>query len=191
MPGYVPHTPYRHIGAGNVAARHAEVLSGFSDVKIAGIADTDPPKGRDTGARHGSPAYGSHADLLEAGGLDAVYVCVPPFAHGNPELDILIVRSPDFCGEAAFAGPVHRGEDRRRDRPRAGCRPPSATTGVTWTLSTRHASCWPAAGTAGAGPLAGQGAPGRVVAGARNVGRPDRRAGGPRPRPGQSCWWAR
>ncbi|SDJ58700.1 Predicted dehydrogenase [Nonomuraea jiangxiensis] len=34
--------------------------------------------------------------MLSAGGLDAVYVCVPPFAHGNPELDVLSCNLPIF-----------------------------------------------------------------------------------------------
>ncbi|KAB8197312.1 gfo/Idh/MocA family oxidoreductase [Nonomuraea phyllanthi] len=84
------------IGAGNVAARHADVLSSFPDVMIAGIADTDRQKAEDLAAKHGAPAYGGHADLLGAGALDAVYVCVPPFAHGNPELDALSYNLPIF-----------------------------------------------------------------------------------------------
>ncbi|MEV0312818.1 Gfo/Idh/MocA family protein [Nonomuraea fuscirosea] len=84
------------VGAGNVAARHADVLSGFPDVTIAGIADTDPHRAEALASKHGSPAYGGHADLLSAGGLDAVYVCVPPFAHGNPEHDVLSCNLPLF-----------------------------------------------------------------------------------------------
>ncbi|MFG1702838.1 Gfo/Idh/MocA family protein [Nonomuraea sp. M3C6] len=84
------------IGAGNVAARHADVLSGFPDVTIAGIADTDLHKAEALASKHGTPAYGGHADLLDAGGLDAVYVCVPPFAHGNPERDVLSCNLPIF-----------------------------------------------------------------------------------------------
>ncbi|WP_043616408.1 Gfo/Idh/MocA family protein [Nonomuraea candida] len=84
------------VGAGNVAARHAHVLSGFPDVTIAGIADTDPSRAEALASEHGAPAYGSHADLLSAGGLDAVYVCVPPFAHGNPEHDVLSCNLPIF-----------------------------------------------------------------------------------------------
>lgn len=84
------------IGAGNVAARHADVLSGFPDVTISGIADTDPHKAEALASRHGTLAYGGHADLLDAGGLDAIYVCVPPFAHGNPESDALACNLPIF-----------------------------------------------------------------------------------------------
>ncbi|MFI6811100.1 Gfo/Idh/MocA family protein [Nonomuraea sp. NPDC050328] len=84
------------IGAGNVAARHADVLSGFPDVRIVGIADPDSHKAEALASKHGAPTYGGHADLLDAGGLDAVYVCVPPFAHGNPELDSLSCNLPIF-----------------------------------------------------------------------------------------------
>ncbi|MGW7477712.1 Gfo/Idh/MocA family protein [Nonomuraea muscovyensis] len=84
------------IGAGNVAARHADVLSGFPDVTIAGIADTDLRRAEALALRHGSPAYGGHADLLDAGDLDAVFVCVPPFAHGKPEHDVLSCNLPIF-----------------------------------------------------------------------------------------------
>ncbi|NUW36672.1 Gfo/Idh/MocA family oxidoreductase [Nonomuraea sp. SMC257] len=84
------------IGAGNVAARHADVLSGFPDVVITGIADVDPLKAEALAERHGVPAFDGHAGLLEAGGLDAVYVCVPPFAHGKPEQDVLSCNLPIF-----------------------------------------------------------------------------------------------
>lgn len=84
------------IGAGNVAARHADVLSGLPDVSIVGIADTDPTKAEALASRHGALAYSDHADLLDAGGLDAVYICVPPFAHGSPELDCLSSDLPIF-----------------------------------------------------------------------------------------------
>ncbi|HEX4813180.1 MAG TPA: Gfo/Idh/MocA family oxidoreductase [Nonomuraea sp.] len=84
------------VGAGNVAARHADVLSTFPDVTIAGIADTARGRAEALAAEHGCPAFGSHADLLATGGLDAVYVCVPPFAHGNPEQDALSYDLPIF-----------------------------------------------------------------------------------------------
>ncbi|GLW09233.1 hypothetical protein Misp01_43620 [Microtetraspora sp. NBRC 13810] len=84
------------IGAGNVAARHASVLSGFPDVTIAGVADTDPGRAEALASRYGAPAHRSHTALLDAGGLDAVYVCVPPFAHGAPELDALAAGLPLF-----------------------------------------------------------------------------------------------
>ncbi|GAA2910714.1 hypothetical protein GCM10010517_77200 [Streptosporangium fragile] len=77
------------MGAGNVAARHARVLSGFPDVRIAGVADTDAARAARLAREYGAASYGSHTALLRDERLDAVYVCVPPFAHGPIELAVL------------------------------------------------------------------------------------------------------
>ncbi|WP_198679249.1 Gfo/Idh/MocA family protein [Thermomonospora amylolytica] len=77
------------VGAGNVAARHAQVLGGFPDVRIAAVADTDTARAARLAGRCGAAVYGDHKAMLQDGGLDAVYVCVPPFAHGPIELDVL------------------------------------------------------------------------------------------------------
>lgn len=106
-----------------MAARHATVLSGFPDVAIAGIADTDLSKARELASRFGAPAYGDHGGLLEAGGLDAVYVCVPPFAHGTPELDALSADLPIFVEKPLaldiLTAEKVGGEIRRRGLPSA------------------------------------------------------------------------
>ncbi|MBB2911857.1 putative dehydrogenase [Streptosporangium becharense] len=77
------------VGAGNVAARHARVLSGFPDVRITGVADTDAARAARLARECGATPYDSHTALLRGERLDAVYVCVPPFAHGSIELDVL------------------------------------------------------------------------------------------------------
>ncbi|REG01611.1 putative dehydrogenase [Asanoa ferruginea] len=76
------------IGAGNVAQRHARVLSGFADVEIIGVTDVVPPAAEALAARHGIPALPDSAALLSLQ-PDAVYVCVPPFAHGHAEEAVL------------------------------------------------------------------------------------------------------
>jgi predicted dehydrogenase len=72
------------VGAGNVARRHAQVLAGFHDVEIVGVADPDRDRAEQLAAECGAPAFGDH-DALLAAEPDAVYVCVPPFAHGAAE----------------------------------------------------------------------------------------------------------
>ncbi|GIH78049.1 Gfo/Idh/MocA family protein [Planobispora longispora] len=84
------------MGAGNVAARHARVLSGFPDVRIAAVADTDVTRAATLAAEHGAACYDSHETLLDGERLDAVYVCVPPFAHGPVELAVLEAGLPLF-----------------------------------------------------------------------------------------------
>ena len=76
------------IGAGGVAARHVANLKALG-AQIAGIADPDAERAGALAAEAGAVAHDGHEALLDAGGLDAVYVCVPPFAHGEPELAVL------------------------------------------------------------------------------------------------------
>jgi myo-inositol 2-dehydrogenase / D-chiro-inositol 1-dehydrogenase len=83
------------IGAGNVARRHAQVLSGFPDVRLAGITDVVPDAAAKLAADVGCRTFADAGDLL-AGGVDAVYVCVPPFAHGAPETAVLAAGLPFF-----------------------------------------------------------------------------------------------
>jgi myo-inositol 2-dehydrogenase / D-chiro-inositol 1-dehydrogenase len=83
------------IGAGAVAERHARTLAGFPDVRIIGITDVSAERAaalaRQTGAR-------SHADVgaLLAADVDAAYVCVPPFAHGDVEEEVVAAGVPLF-----------------------------------------------------------------------------------------------
>jgi myo-inositol 2-dehydrogenase / D-chiro-inositol 1-dehydrogenase len=84
------------IGAGGVAARHAQVLSGFSEVSIVGVADPDAGRAAELARPYDAAVYDSHNALLDNGELDAVYVCVPPFAHGAIELAVLDAGLPLF-----------------------------------------------------------------------------------------------
>jgi myo-inositol 2-dehydrogenase/D-chiro-inositol 1-dehydrogenase len=72
------------IGAGGVAQRHARVLSGFDDVRLVGVTDVDGDAAWRLASEHAAVALPDVAALLDAG-PDAVYVCVPPFAHGPAE----------------------------------------------------------------------------------------------------------
>jgi predicted dehydrogenase len=83
------------IGAGGVAQRHARVLSGLPGVHLAGVTDVVPAAAEKLAVSYGSRAYRSVADLLDAG-LDAAYVCVPPFAHGDAERAIIDAGIPLF-----------------------------------------------------------------------------------------------
>lgn len=83
------------IGAGNVAQRHARVLSGFADVRLIGVTDVVPASAERLAEGAGARAFPDAASLLTAG-LDAVYVCVPPFAHGPAEQAVLDAGLPLF-----------------------------------------------------------------------------------------------
>ncbi len=73
------------VGTGGVAQRHAQVLAGFDDVELVAAVDLDPGRAAAFAAAHSLRAV-SDVDGLLAAEVDAVYVCVPPFAHGPAEV---------------------------------------------------------------------------------------------------------
>ncbi|MGC4846486.1 Gfo/Idh/MocA family protein [Micromonospora sp. DT15] len=83
------------VGAGGVAQRHARVLAEFDDVELVGVTDVAPETASALAAQHGGRAFADVAALLDAD-LDAVYVCVPPFAHGPAEEAVIEAGVPMF-----------------------------------------------------------------------------------------------
>jgi myo-inositol 2-dehydrogenase/D-chiro-inositol 1-dehydrogenase len=84
------------VGAGAVAARHVRTLLAMDGVEVAGVADPAPERVRELADEVGAAAYPNHMELLDAEPLDALYVCVPPFAHGPPELAAIDAGLPFF-----------------------------------------------------------------------------------------------
>jgi predicted dehydrogenase len=74
------------IGAGIIANRHLGNLLGFDDVAVVAIADLLPERAGPAAARCDGKAYSDYREMLDREELDALYICVPPFAHGAPEL---------------------------------------------------------------------------------------------------------
>lgn len=72
------------VGAGGVARRHARTLAAMGDVDLVGVTDVDPSR-RDAFAAEAGIRPSDDVAALLARGPDAVWVCVPPFAHGEVE----------------------------------------------------------------------------------------------------------
>jgi myo-inositol 2-dehydrogenase/D-chiro-inositol 1-dehydrogenase len=83
------------VGAGGVAQRHARVLAGFEDVELLGVTDVAPDAAEALAGAHGARTFRDVDELLAAG-PDAVYVCVPPFAHGPAEEAVIAAGVPLF-----------------------------------------------------------------------------------------------
>ncbi|MER5334406.1 Gfo/Idh/MocA family oxidoreductase [Micromonospora sp. NPDC002717] len=83
------------VGAGGVAQRHARVLGGFADVELLGVTDVVPEAAAELAGAHGARTFDDVEELLAAG-PDAVYVCVPPFAHGPAEELVIAAGVPMF-----------------------------------------------------------------------------------------------
>ena len=77
------------IGVGGIAQRHLGVLEQFGDVELAGFADPDFDRAVQAAARFGAKAFDSANALLDDANLDAVYICIPPFAHGEAERAVI------------------------------------------------------------------------------------------------------
>ena len=83
------------VGAGGVAARHVRVLTGLG-AEVVAVADPVPEAAGRLAADCGATPYGDVDAALDARAVDAVYVCVPPFAHGAPERAVLARGLPLF-----------------------------------------------------------------------------------------------
>ena len=84
------------IGAGGIAQRHLDILSGFADVHIAAVADPDAPRATALAQSVSASVYDSAEAMLKDLTLDAVFICVPPFAHGATERAVLAAGLPFF-----------------------------------------------------------------------------------------------
>lgn len=84
------------IGAGGIAHRHFGQLETFPDIRIVAIADTDAVRAEEAAGQFGARAFSDHRTMLDAVEIDAVFICVPPFAHGAPERDCVARGLPIF-----------------------------------------------------------------------------------------------
>ena len=72
------------LGAGFVARRHVEKLTTLAGVRISSVADPQRERAESLAERCGGVAVNSVEHVLD-GGVDCLYVCVPPSEHGPPE----------------------------------------------------------------------------------------------------------
>jgi predicted dehydrogenase/glycosyltransferase involved in cell wall biosynthesis len=81
----VERTRIGFIGAGGIAQRHLGVLGEFDDVEVVAVVDVDQARAVEAASRSGGRAFRDAAAMLEEVALDALFICIPPFAHGEPE----------------------------------------------------------------------------------------------------------
>jgi len=63
-----------------------ETLAGFPDARIAAVCDSDRALAESAAEPFGATAHINFRTLIESERLDAVLVCLPPFARGEPEI---------------------------------------------------------------------------------------------------------
>lgn len=71
------------VGMGFIAGRHLGALTAMPDVEVVAVADPDVERAQAAAGRVAARAYDDGLALLATEDLDAVWLCVPPFAHGR------------------------------------------------------------------------------------------------------------
>lgn len=84
------------VGTGYIADIHLKCLLQIPDVKIVAFCNPHIEKARDIAAKFQAHAYTDCGEMLANESLDAVYICVPPFAHQGQELLIADKGIPMF-----------------------------------------------------------------------------------------------
>lgn len=73
------------IGTGGIANHHLNILPQIERAQLVAFADVVAERAQAAAARFKGHAYTDYRQMLDAEQLDAVYICLPPFAHGDPE----------------------------------------------------------------------------------------------------------
>ena len=84
------------IGVGGMAGGHMRNLAGFDDVEFAAMCDISEERATNASQAYGGTPYTDYKEMYEKEELDAVYICTPPFAHGEQELIACEKRIPFF-----------------------------------------------------------------------------------------------
>ncbi len=90
------------IGAGGNAGRHMRELKTIDGTELVAFCDVAQEKAENAAKEYGGNAYGYYDDMLSKEELDAVYISIPPFAHGGAERAVIKAGLPMFVEK-----PVH------------------------------------------------------------------------------------
>jgi len=90
------------VGAGGIARAHLANLRQLDGVAVRAVSDVDTGRAEEVAAEWGAKAYADCVDMLERERLDAVYVCLPPAAHGSLEMALADLGLPFYVEK-----PIH------------------------------------------------------------------------------------
>lgn len=82
------------IGTGNIAYQHMQALKEVHNADIVGLYDLNERILRTRQAQFGGKTYSSIEYMLDDSKPDAVYICIPPFAHGEAEFSCIERKIP-------------------------------------------------------------------------------------------------
>lgn len=84
------------IGTGNIAGSHLPNLQKRDDVELAAFCDVALEKAEQRAGEYGGKAYSSVKEMFDSANLDAAFICLPPFAHGEAEYACIESKVPFF-----------------------------------------------------------------------------------------------
>lgn len=91
------------IGCGGITRAHlSHGLESFTDVEFVGWNDLNLEAAQQLAEKHGGRAFGSMTEMLDQTSPDAVYIMLPPFAHGEAERAVIERKIPFFVEK-----PIH------------------------------------------------------------------------------------
>ena len=73
------------IGTGGMAGAHMKNLQTFDDIEFTAMCDVSEERAKKRSEEFGGNAYTDFREMYDKEALDAVYICTPPFAHGEQE----------------------------------------------------------------------------------------------------------
>src|SRR5438067_1988072 len=74
------------LGTGGIAGHHLKQLRDVEGTEIVALCDVAEERARERASEFGGAVYTDYRRMLERESPDALYVCVPPFAHEDAEL---------------------------------------------------------------------------------------------------------
>ena len=84
------------IGSGGMTVAHTNAMTEFKGIKFAAFCDAKKEKAAAMAEKFGAEAFKDPAKMIAASDLDAVWINLPPFAHGEAELACLAGKVPFF-----------------------------------------------------------------------------------------------
>ncbi|MBD3181447.1 hypothetical protein GF312_04090 [Candidatus Poribacteria bacterium] len=73
------------IGTGGIAGAHLNNLKTFEDVEFVAMCDVVEEKAKARADEFGGKPFTDYKEMFDKVDMDAVYICTPPFAHGEQE----------------------------------------------------------------------------------------------------------
>lgn len=74
------------IGTGNIATYHLNSLDKISEARVTAVYDLAPERAEQVARRFGAKVFTDHRELIAQSGIQALYVCLPPFSHEDQEV---------------------------------------------------------------------------------------------------------